>query len=47
LHLEAQLVRTIKQWEHYLSSSSGRTTDKAIIRSRSTCIISSSTPLTP
>ena len=32
LHLEAQLVRTIWKWERYLSWSSGRTTDKAIIR---------------
>jgi hypothetical protein len=46
LHLEAQLVRTVSGCKHNLSSSSRRTTDKAIIRAPSTCITSFSTPLT-
>jgi len=46
LHLEAQLVRWMRTWMHFLSSSFGRITDKAIIRSPSTCTTSSWIPLT-
>src|SRR6266850_1473362 len=45
LHLGAQLVRSVFGCKHNLSSSSRRTTDKAIIRAPSTCITSFSTAL--